>query len=198
MANLQKLMRVGDNACNPSYGPFKMLWSRFSKILLVILEEEDCSRAVPRYLGLVFSYLRRWDYSCMLHNDEQITKKWQSEDVLHKLQRMGVLAYLSLAKIESSMKGFMEDRSNGQGNSTLVTLHLQCINRTMQKDVESGHMMLYAQSGTKIGDFILVRVYDLSSRTKNVTILMVRHHGSRSRHGLGCSTSVMPYRFNIR
>lgn len=85
LANLQKLMRVGDNACNPSYGPFKMLWSRFSKILLVILEEEDCSRAVPRYLGLVFSHPRRWDYSCMLHNDEQITKKWHSEDGLTKL-----------------------------------------------------------------------------------------------------------------
>ena len=85
LTNLQKLMRVGDNACNPSYGLFKMLWSRFSKILLVIPEEEDCSRVVPRYLGLVFSHLRRWDYSCMLHNDEQITKKWHSEDGLTKL-----------------------------------------------------------------------------------------------------------------
>lgn len=124
MTNLQKLMSIGDNVGNSSYGPSMVLWFRFSKILLVILEEKDCSRAVPRYMGLVFSHPRRWDYSCMLHNDEQITKKWHSEDGLDKLQRMGLLAYLSLAKIESSIKGFMEDRSNGQENSTLVTLHL--------------------------------------------------------------------------
>lgn len=82
-----------------------------------------------------------------------------------------MLVYLSLAKIESSVKGFMEDRSNGQGNFTLVTLHLRCINQTMHKDVESGHMMLYAQSSIEIGDFIPVGVYELSFKTKNVTML---------------------------
>lgn len=45
------------------------------------------------------------------------------------------------------------------------------MHKTVHKDVESGHMMLYAQSGTKIGDFIPVGVYELSSRTKNVIIM---------------------------
>lgn len=47
LMNLQKLIWIGDTACNSSHEPFKVLWLGSFKILMVILQEEDCSRAVP-------------------------------------------------------------------------------------------------------------------------------------------------------
>lgn len=104
--HLKKLIRVGENASSragstayiSSCGPFKVLWSRSSKMLLGILEVVY-SRAVLGDLGLVVNHPRRRKYDCLFHNDEQITSRWYNEDVLDSLQGIELPTYLSNTRI---------------------------------------------------------------------------------------------------